>query len=626
MTTTGRSHADNPVGGDDLATSVALMAKVGACYSPSFSPAGDRLAFVSNLTGMPQVWTVGAAGGWPELVTAFDDQVGAAAWSPDGEWLACTVAPGGGLNQQVYLVRPDGTGLRRLTPGGRENNWLGPWSDDGRWLAISSNRAGAGAMAPYLIEVASGEWRPIGGEGARQGVNRVSDLSRDGRHATVARVLGRGDNDLYLVDLGNGAETRLTPHEGPGSFGGGYFSPDGRTIYLSSNKDREFVAFARVRLDEKGGDLASAGPIEVLAARDDAELQSFAVSHDGATAALVWNAAGRCELAFVDLASGEVSAGPALPAEVVSSLTFSRDGRRLALALIGSAAPMDVWVFDRGAGELAQVTRSPHAGIDLGALVRPELVTFPAHDGLELSGWLYRPRDASRPGPLVLSFHGGPEAQERPVFNSTYQALLAQGIAVLAPNVRGSSGFGKTFVNLDNGALRFDGIRDINACADYAIASGVADRRRLGIMGGSYGGYMTMAGLTEYPELFAAGANLFGVVNFETFFAQTEPWMAAISRTKYGDPETERDLLRRLSPIHRIDRVVAPVIVLHGANDTNVPVVEAEQVVESLRRRGVPVEYVLFPDEGHGFLKIANRITATVAVVRWFVQHLKVEG
>jgi dipeptidyl aminopeptidase/acylaminoacyl peptidase len=258
--------------------------------------------------------------------------------------------------------------------------------------------------------------------------------------------------------------------------------------------------------------------------------------------------------------------------------------------------------------------------------VRPELVTFPAHDGLELSGWLYRPRDVGRPGPLVLSFHGGPEAQERPVFNSTYQALLAQGIAVLAPNVRGSSGFGKTFVNLDNGALRFDGIRDIKACAAYAIASGVADPRRLGIMGGSYGGYMTMAGLTEYPELFAAGANLFGVVNFETFFAQTEPWMAAISRTKYGDPETERDLLRRLSPIHRIDGVVAPVIVLHGANDTNVPVVEAEQVVDSLRRRGVLAEYVLFPDEGHGFLKIANRITATVAVVRWFVQHLGAAG
>ena len=209
---------------------------------------------------------------------------------------------------------------------------------------------------------------------------------------------------------------------------------------------------------------------------------------------------------------------------------------------------------------------------------------------------------------MVLSFHGGPEGQERPGFSSTYQALLARGIAVFAPNVRGSSGFGKRFVNLDNGALRVDGVKDIEACVDAVVKAGDADPKRIGIMGGSYGGYMVMAGLTEYPDLFAAGANLFGVVNFETFFAHTEPWMAAISTIEYGDPETEAELLRRLSPIHKIDRVTAPTIVLHGANDTNVPVVEAEQVVDSLKKRSVPVEYVLFPDEGHGWRKTPNRI------------------
>jgi dipeptidyl aminopeptidase/acylaminoacyl peptidase len=261
--------------------------------------------------------------------------------------------------------------------------------------------------------------------------------------------------------------------------------------------------------------------------------------------------------------------------------------------------------------------------VDLAKLVQPELVRFQAHDGLVLSGWLYRPRDTAAPGPIVLSFHGGPEAQERPFFSSDYQALLAHGIAVFAPNVRGSSGFGKTFVNLDNGGLRFNAIRDIKACVDYVVGAGIADPGRIGIMGGSYGGYMTMAGLTEYPELFAAAANLFGVVNFETFFAQTEPWMAAISKVEYGDPETELALLRSLSPIHKIDRVVAPTIVLHGANDTNVPLVEAEQVVDSLKRRGVPVEYVLFPDEGHGFTKTPNRIRSTVSIVRWFAKHLR---
>jgi dipeptidyl aminopeptidase/acylaminoacyl peptidase len=293
------------------------------------------------------------------------------------------------------------------------------------------------------------------------------------------------------------------------------------------------------------------------------------------------------------------------------------------MTLSGAAVPSDVWVLDRVTGDLSQVTHSPHAGVSLGTLVRPELGKFPAHDGLELSGWLYRPPGTVTPGPVVLSFHGGPEGQERPYFQSSYQALLAQGIAVFAPNVRGSSGFGKTFVNLDNGPLRFNAVRDIRSCVEFVIQAGIAAPGRIGIMGGSYGGYMTMAGLTEYPELFAAGANLFGIVNFETFFAHTEPWMAAISRIEYGDPETQSDLLRSLSPIHKIDRVLAPTIVLHGANDTNVPVIEAEQVVHRLKQRGVPVEYVLFPDEGHGFSKTPNRIHETVAIVRWFVKYLK---
>jgi dipeptidyl aminopeptidase/acylaminoacyl peptidase len=250
------------------------------------------------------------------------------------------------------------------------------------------------------------------------------------------------------------------------------------------------------------------------------------------------------------------------------------------------------------------------------------LKTYLAHDGLELSGWLYLPDGFKSPGPMVLSFHGGPESQERPRFRATYQALLSRGIAVFAPNVRGSSGFGKTFVNLDNGELRFDGIRDIAATVKFVTEVGLADPDRIGIMGGSYGGYMVMAGITEYPEMFAAGANLFGIVNFETFFAQTEPWMAAISTIEYGDPVTQADLLARLSPIHRIDRIVTPTIVLHGANDTNVPVVEAEQVVDNLKARNIPVRYVLFKDEGHGWRKIQNRVKSNVEIVTWFEQYL----
>jgi dipeptidyl aminopeptidase/acylaminoacyl peptidase len=313
---------------------------------------------------------------------------------------------------------------------------------------------------------------------------------------------------------------------------------------------------------------------------------------------------------------------PALPAELAGSPEAAADGRQVVITVSGAAMPMNVWHLDIADGTFTQISQTPHDGVDLERLVRPELRTYTAHDGLELSGWYYRPDGVDATGPMVLSFHGGPEGQERPAFRSTYQALLSRGIAVFAPNVRGSAGFGKTFVNLDNGALRFDGVKDIEATVKYVTEAGLAESGRIGIMGGSYGGYMVMAGITEYPTMFAAGANLFGIVNFETFFANTEPWMAAISTVEYGDPATEAELLRRLSPIHRIDRIVTPTIVLHGANDTNVPVVEAEQVVENLQARGVPVKYVLFPDEGHGWGKVKNRITSDVEIVRWFETHL----
>jgi len=598
----------------ELERSVALMARIGSCSSPSFSPDGKRLAFVSNMSGLPQIWTVPAAGGWPEQVTAFDDPVGFVSWSPEGSYLAFTLAPGGGMNEQVYLVRPDGTDLRRLTDGGKENNRLGVWTHDGRALTLGSNRRSGAAIDAYLYDLGAGNLRLVT---ENRGVGGFSDVTRDGKFALLSRTVSRGDNNLYSVEIATGKETLLTPHEGPGSFFGA-FSPEGRSVYLASNKDRDRRAFGRLDFARDG----SPGQSRWLAVREDAELDGFEVNDQGSIAALAWNVAGKTELELLDLKTGRIKSRPKLPGEIAGGPDFSADGRLLAMTISGAATPVDVWVFDVARGSFRQVTRSPHAGVDLASLSRPELLRFRSHDGLELSGWLYRPNGGKPPFPTVLSFHGGPEAQERPGFNSTYQALLSRGIAVFAPNVRGSSGSGKKFVNLDNGALRFDGVKDIRSCVEAAVASGAADPRRIGIMGGSYGGYMVMAGLAEYPDLFAAGANLFGVVNFETFFKHTEPWMAAISTIEYGDPATEADLLRRLSPIHKVDRVAAPTIVLHGANDTNVPVVEAEQVVENLKKRGVPVEYVLFPDEGHGWRKTPNRIRSTVAIVRWFERHL----
>ncbi len=242
------SPPTTPPGAGDLERSVAAMVKISFCSSPSFSPDGKRIAFVSNMTGIPQIFVVPSEGGWPEQVTAFDDPVGFVTWSPEGSWLAFSLAPGGGMNQQVYLAHPDGSGVKRLTDGGKETNQLDTWSRNGRMLALGSNRRDGASIDAYVYDTESGRMRLAA---QNRGVGSFQDLSRDGKSALLFRLVSRGDDNLYLVDLATSKETLLTPHEGPGSFSG-LFSRDGRTIYLESNKDRDRVAFSRTKSARTG--------------------------------------------------------------------------------------------------------------------------------------------------------------------------------------------------------------------------------------------------------------------------------------------------------------------------------------------------------------------------------------
>lgn len=599
----------------DIAATVEAIARIRSASSPSWSPDGTQVAFISNASGSPQVWVVPAAGGPPRQVTRLADPVQSVRWSPAGDWLAYDVAPGGGLNVQIWLAHPDGTGAKLITGGGADNNRLYGWTDDGRRLAIGSAARDPAQMDAYLADPATGA-RTVVVEG--KGLNTVTDVSHDGRFALVSRLVSRGDNNIYRVDLASHAETLVTPHAGTASFGWGKFSPDGRFIYFTSNAATDLAVFGLVELTTEG----KPGPFRTLAARRDAEAEDAVMSHDGHRALLIWNVAGRSQAVLLDTVAGKLSAVPALPAELVRSPEFSPDDKRLVLVASGAAAPADLHVLDLAPGRFARLTESAHEGVDLAGLSRPSLVKYSARDGVLLSGWLYRPKGFTGPGPVVFLYHGGPEGESRPALSGDIQALVAAGASVFAPNVRGSAGFGKKFVDLDNGPLRVNAVRDIEDTTNALVRLGYADPKRLGIMGGSYGGYMVMAGVTEYPDMFAAGADLYGVVNFETFFAHTQPWMAAISTVEYGDPVTQKDLLRALSPINKLDRVKTPLIVLHGANDTNVPVVEAEQIATSLKARGVPVQYVKFPDEGHGWRKLANRVSSTEAIVNFFGKHL----
>jgi len=291
----------------------------------------------------------------------------------------------------------------------------------------------------------------------------------------------------------------------------------------------------------------------------------------------------------------------------VTGCAFAQCGGSLVLGVESGAEPPHVLRYPLPPAEpvrLAPVLAPPWP---LDAPVRPELHRWRARDGLELSGWLYRPAGALGAVPALVWLHGGPEAQERPTFNPLYQALLRHGIAVFAPNVRGSSGFGRGFVDADIRHRRFGAIDDVAGLVHYLVDAGLADPAAIGCAGRSYGGYLTVAAMVTYPTLFRVGVDVCGITDFETFFAHTEPWIAAAAVSRYGDPRRDAELMRELSPIHRIGQLSAPLLVVHGGQDTNVPLIEAEQLVTALRERGATPGYLVLPDEGHEILGATSR-------------------
>ncbi|MFN7398945.1 MAG: S9 family peptidase [Sandaracinobacter sp.] len=593
-------------------TRIAAIAAIRSASSPAPSPDGRAFAFISNASGSPQVW-IRRGTAEPVQLTKGNDPVQSVHWSPKGGLLAYDIAPGGGYYVKIHTVRPDGTGDAIVpTPEGTNVRLFG-FTDDGRIRAAVAHPDPA-AFQAQLIDPATGKATNVG---KPAGSLDFPEVSRDGRFAILEKLVTRGKSNIHLVDLRSGRETLLTPASGLALHTSAGLSPDGRRLWLIQNASADRLSLATLTIDEQG----NATPPQPVASRPDAELDDATLSRDGQTLALLWNAAGRSELGWFDTASQNRSKGPKLPADVISQPIFG-NGNILWFTGTGAAQATNIYTAAPRSPEVARQTDSMHEGVDLATLVRPTLVEYKARDGVPLSGWLYSPKDAKGPQPMVFLYHGGPEGQSRPTLDTTTQALVASGISVFAPNVRGSYGYGKAFLALDNGPLRVNGVRDIEDTTNHMVKAGLADPKRLGIMGGSYGGYMVMAGVTEFPQMFTAGANLFGIVNFATFFQQTQPWMAAISHIEYGHPVNDAAMLKALSPIHKLDRITTPLLVLHGANDTNVPVVEAEQIVASLKARNVPVGYILYPDEGHGWRKLPNRVNSTTEITKFFSARL----
>ncbi|MFF5183154.1 S9 family peptidase [Streptomyces sp. NPDC000345] len=455
---------------------------------------------------------------------------------------------------------------------------------------------------------------------------RVCDMSRDGGLVLLRRG-PRGRREAVVRRTADSATTCTFP-VADGDPWIGRFSPDGRTLWLRSDAGREYAALLAVALDSDGRPQG----VSVAAERRDSDLDLLELSHDGRTAALSWNARGASRLELADtVPAPEAHGGPLpatpvpLPHEVVTRVVAAGP-RRLLSALSGSQRRPGVWWASAGGSLL----RTPWSSRDEDAAppgrppVRPVLQRLTARDGLPLSGWYYRApgRAPGEPAPCVIHLHGGPEEQERPVFNPLYHELAGRGLDVFAPDVRGSSGHGRTFVDADLGTGRFAALDDVADCAAHAVPAGPADPTRLAVMGRSYGGYLTFASLVRHPDLFRTGVAVCGMSDFSTFFAGTEPWLAESAAHKYGHPERDRELLRALSPMTRIDALRVPVLAVHGEHDTNVPPGESEQFVRAARERGVPAELLTLREEGHDFLRADNRRLFRLAAADWLERHL----
>lgn len=487
--------------------------------------------------------------------------------------------------------------------------------------------AAGGSLAAYLVDP-EGVTAPVLLAVERAAATlRVCDISRDGQLALVRRG-PRGRREALVVRTADLRTTYALP-VADGDPWIGRFSPDGRTLWLRSDAAREFAALFAVRLSPRGERLG----LTVVAEREDCGLELLAFARDGHFAALAWNVRGASELEVLPVppAAGVGAAPPGppravpLPHEVVTRVATAHSRAGLVVALSGSQRRPGVWWFSDGAGP-----RTPWSSRDEDAVpagrppVRPVSLRLTARDGLPLSGWYYRApgRGPREPAPCVLHLHGGPEEQERPVFNPLYHELLGRGIDVFAPDVRGSSGHGRSFVDADLGEGRFAAIQDVADCAAHAVMARLADPGRLAVMGRSYGGYLVMASLVWHPDLFRTGVAACGMSDFASFYAGTEPWIAESAAHKYGHPEHDRELLHALSPMTRVDALQVPVLAVHGEHDTNVPPRESEQFVRAARERGLPAELLVLRNEGHDFLRADSRRIFRRAAADWIERHI----
>jgi len=535
--------------------------------------------------------------------------------------------------QGSYLVYPQDTGgaefyqlyrldlkTRRTTllTDGHSRNTGSLFSRDGHLLAFASTRRDGADTDIWVMD-------PLAPEGARLVLETKGGgwsalaWSPDGGKLLVEHYRRATESDLYLVDVASGKKERLNPEGQSAAWGHGIFSRDGRGLYLTTDLGSEFRRLAHL-------DLASR---RLTFLRPDIkwDIVGLELTRDGERLAYVANEGGVSVLRVLDLKSSTDLSLPELPRGSVSGVTWHANGQDLGFTLNSAQSPSDVFSIHVPTRKLTRWTQSEVGYADPSTFVEPELVRWKAQDGLEISGFMYRPGGAAFPGPrpVIIDIHGGPEGQFQPGFLGRYNYLINElGCAVIFPNVRGSQGYGKTFLDLDNGFKREDSVKDIGALLDWIDRQPGLDRTRVMVTGGSYGGYMTLASMTHYNDRLRCGLDVVGISNFVTFLENTQGYRRDLRRVEYGDEREPRmrEFLTKISPTTNASKITKPMLIVQGKNDPRVPVTEATQMVASIRRNQGPVWYLEASDEGHGFAKKKNRDIEFAARVLFIQKYL----
>lgn len=601
--------------------------------SPSLSPDGKRMAYLTNVSGTSQIWMIDLPTGAPKQITNYDDNIGFVRWLPDDSGLIFGKARGGDENTQFFWMKADGSGVRELTNDPKIRHNFAEVSFDGKTIYYTSNKRNRTFFDVYSMDLATEKEELLFQYDGNVDVAAVSDsgkkivVSRDGIEKSL-------DNDLYLVDVESKKEVHLTPHTDASQFGNVHFLADG--LLYTTNDRRDFQGLAQMRKINAAGDDWSEANRETKIVHEAAwDVSGVEMQTYGSMIAYTVNRAGFSEIWLRGVETGgkpliatvakTATRIDGLPGRgIVGGLTFSKDQTKLAFSYSSSTQNGDIWIYDLKKLTLMQVTKSDRAGIPQESFVAPELITFKSFDGLSVSGWYYKPAAGIKAAlPVIVSVHGGPEGQERPGFNPLYQYYLSRGYAVLAPNVRGSTGYGKVYTHLDDVKKRENSVKDLAYAVEWLKTKGGADPKRIAVMGGSYGGYMTLAAITLYPDLWAAAVDTVGIVNWESFLKNTSGYRRRQREVEYGMLDRDIDFLRAISPIKKIDRVKTPLFVIQGKNDPRVPYTEAEQVVKALKDRGAIVEYKLYDDEGHGISKLKNRLELYPLVADFLDKYMK---